>query len=92
MSNVQYIAVPVGTAAFNDSTPDARVGLVVLTEARELLASGRDPREVLAALRVKWGVKEVIVAIATAMGQRNFIEAVAKGRVYAPNASPEEAS
>lgn len=91
-ADLQYIVVPVGAAVLNDSLPDAKVGLEVLREARSMLARGLSGTEVLAALSVKWGAAEVISAIAAAVGQHNFVEAVRKGRLYSANADPEEAS
>jgi hypothetical protein len=89
---MRLIVVPVGSAAHNDSTPDARTGQEVLREAQTLLQAGMTGQEVLAKLAVKWGPAEVIEAIAAGVGQRNFVEAVRKGRLYASNASPDESS
>lgn len=91
-ANVQLIVVPVGTSPLNDSFPDALVGRQVLMEAAELFKQGLTGREVIAALSVKWGAKEVIQAVAAGVGQRNFYDAVVKGRLYAANANPGEAS
>ncbi len=90
MGRMKYkeVIIP-GVTGVNLSRPDAKAGFAILEEAKVLLEAGTPGKEVLAKLSVKWGVVEVIEAIAHAMGQDELRRAMLQGRVYMPHAEEE---